>query len=68
MEHIYLAIVLAPLAGAIIAGLAGHLIGRSGAHWVTIIGVGISTVLSLVAYKHLMFDGGEVYNAGFTPG
>ena len=64
MEHIYLAIVLAPLAGAIIAGLAGHLIGRSGAHWVTIIGVGISTVLSLFAYKHLMFDGGEVYNAG----
>ena len=64
MEHIYLVIVLAPLAGAIIAGLAGHLIGRSGAHWVTIIGVGISTVLSLVAYKHLMFDGGEVYNAG----
>ena len=63
MEHIYLAIVLAPLAGAIIAGLAGHLIGRSGAHWVTIIGVGISTVLSLLAYKHLMFDGGEVYNA-----
>ena len=64
MEPIYLAIVLAPLTGAIIAGLAGHLIGRSGAHWVTIIGVGISTVLSLVAYKHLMFDGGEVYNAG----
>ncbi len=63
MEHIYLAIVLAPLVGAIIAGLAGHLIGRSGAHWVTIIGVGISTVLSLLAYKHLMFDGGAVYNA-----
>ena len=63
MEHIYLAIVLAPLVGAIIAGLSGRLIGRSGAHWVTIIGVGISTVLSLVAYKHLMFDGGAVYNA-----
>ena len=63
MEQIYLAIVLAPLVGAIIAGLSGRLIGRSGAHWVTIIGVGISTVLSLVAYKHLMFDGGAVYNA-----
>ena len=63
MEHIYLAIVLAPLAGAIIAGLSGRLIGRSGAHWVTIIAVGISTVLSLLAYKHLMFDGGAVYNA-----
>ena len=62
-EVIYLAIVLAPLAGALIAGLFGRVIGRSGAHWVTIIGVGISTVLSLLAYKHLMFDGGKVYNA-----
>ena len=63
MEHIYLAIVLAPLLGAVIAGLSGRFIGRSGAHWVTIIGVGISTGLSLLAYKHLMFDGGAVYNA-----
>ena len=62
MEHIYLAIVLAPLAGAILAGLGGRFIGRSGAHWVTIIGVGVSTILSLFAYKHLMFDGGQVYN------
>lgn len=63
MKEVYLAIVLAPLAGAVIAGLGGPLIGRSGAHWVTIIGVGISSVLSLFAWKHLMFDGGEVYNA-----
>ena len=62
-DKVYLAIVLAPLLGAVIAGLAGNIIGRRGAHWVTIIGVGISTVLSLLAYKHLMFDGGEVYNA-----
>ncbi|MCY3750409.1 MAG: NADH-quinone oxidoreductase subunit L, partial [Gammaproteobacteria bacterium] len=62
MERIYLAIVLAPLLGAITAGLAGRLVGRSGAHWITIIGVGISSILSLLAYKHLMFDGGEVYN------
>lgn len=58
MERIYLAIVLAPLLGAITAGLAGRLVGRSGAHWITIIGVGISSILSLLAYKHLMFDGG----------
>ena len=63
MEKIYLAIVLAPLCGALIAGLFGKTIGRSGAHWITIIGVGISAILSLIAYKHLMFDGGEVYNA-----
>lgn len=62
MENIYLIIVLAPLVGSLIAGLFGKLIGRSGAHWVTIIGVGISSILSMVAYKHHMFDGAEVYN------
>jgi NADH-quinone oxidoreductase subunit L len=62
MENIYLAIVLAPLTGAIIAGLFGRTIGRSGAHWVAIIGVGVSSILSLVAWKHIVFDGGELYN------
>ena len=62
MENVYLAIVLAPLAAAIAAGLFGRYIGRAGAHWVTIIGVGISFVLSLVALKYLVFDGGESYN------
>lgn len=63
MQSIYLAIVLSPLLGSLIAGLFGKLIGRSGAHWVTIIGVGISSLLSLYAYKHLMFDGGEIFNS-----
>ncbi len=63
MENIYLAIVLAPLLGSVIAGLFGKLIGRSGAHWVTIIAVGISSILSLVAYYHLFYNGGEIYNA-----
>ncbi|MGH8121125.1 MAG: NADH-quinone oxidoreductase subunit L, partial [Gammaproteobacteria bacterium] len=62
MENIYLAIVVAPLAGAMIAGLFGRAIGRSGAHWVTIIGVGISTFLSILAWKHIVMDGGEIYN------
>lgn len=61
-EDIYLAIVLAPLIGSVIAGLFGKLIGRSGAHWITIIGVGISSILSLLAYYHLFYNGGEVYN------
>src|SRR3972149_12083609 len=63
MGTIYLWIVLAPLIGSIIAGLFGKTVGRSGAHWVTIIGVGISCILSLIAYKHIMFDGGEIFNA-----
>ncbi len=62
MEQIYLAIVLAPLIGSIIAGLFGKFIGRSGAHWVTIIGVAISSILSMIAYKHHMFDGAANYN------
>jgi NADH-quinone oxidoreductase subunit L len=62
METIYLIIVLAPLVGSLISGLFGKLIGRSGAHWITIIGVGLSSILSMVAYKHHMFDGAEVYN------
>jgi NADH-quinone oxidoreductase subunit L len=62
VENVYLTVVLAPLVAAIVAGLFGKKIGRAGAHWVTIIGVAISFVLSLVAFKHLVFDGGEPYN------
>ena len=62
METIYLWIILAPLIGSVIAGLFGKSIGRSGAHWVTIIGVGVSCILSLIAYKYIVFDGGEIYN------
>jgi len=63
LESIYLAIPLASLIGAIIAGLFGKAIGRSGAHIVTIAGVGTSFVLSLIAFNHLVFEGGEIYNA-----
>jgi NADH-quinone oxidoreductase subunit L len=62
VANLYLAIVLAPLAAAILAGLFGKRIGRAGAHWVTIIGVAVSFVLSLVVFKDLVFDGGEPYN------
>ena len=47
METVYLTIVLAPLIAAAAAGLFGKTIGRAGAHWVTILGVAISFVLSL---------------------
>ncbi len=62
MENIYLTIVLAPLIGAIIAGLFGKQIGRSGAHWVTIAGVAISFVMSVIVFKDVIFDGAAVYN------
>ncbi len=62
MHSIHLTIVLAPLLAAIIAGLFGHKIGRAGAHWITILGVGLSCLLSLVVLKHLYWDGGEAEN------
>ena len=61
MEGIYLTIALAPLSAAIIAGLFGRQIGRSGAHSVTILGVTVSFVLSLVVLKDVL-DGASVFN------
>ena len=62
MENIYLTIVLAPLIGAIIAGLFSRQIGRAGAHWVTIIGVAISFVLSAFVLKKLVADGMQPFD------
>jgi NADH-quinone oxidoreductase subunit L len=62
MANIYLTIVLAPLVGAIVAGFFGAKIGRAGAHWVTILGVGLSALLSLYVVKLFVFDGQEVFN------
>jgi len=63
LENTLLAIPLAPLLGAIIAGLFGKQIGRIGAHTVTILGVGVSFVLSLVILKQFAIDGADPYNA-----
>ncbi len=62
MQNVYLAIVLAPLIGSVIAGLFGAVIGRSLAHWVTIIGVAISCLLSLVVFNHHVINGATAYN------
>jgi NADH-quinone oxidoreductase subunit L len=56
-----LLIVLAPLAGSMIAGLAGSKVGRAGAHWATIIGVAVSFVGSALVLKDVV-DGAR-FNA-----
>jgi NADH-quinone oxidoreductase subunit L len=60
--NLLLAIPMLPLLGAIIAGLFGRLIGRAGAHWVTIIGVAISCALSISVWKDLVWGGAAPYN------
>jgi len=62
VHGIHLTIVLAPLVAAIIAGLFGRRIGRAGAHWITILAVGLSFVLSVIVLKHLYLDGGQAEN------
>src|SRR5512135_1834863 len=61
MESLYLLVPLAPLAGSIIAGLFGKFIGRTLSHWVTILGVLVSTIASFVIFNDVMagntFDG-----------
>jgi NADH-quinone oxidoreductase subunit L len=62
MQSIYLTIALAPLAAAIIAGLFGKSIGKVGAHSVTILGVGLSCVLSFYVLYQILANGMAPYN------
>jgi NADH-quinone oxidoreductase subunit L len=62
MDSIYLAIPLASLLGAVIAGFFGKQIGRRAAHSVTILGVAVSFVLSLIVLKDVVVDGAAIYN------
>jgi len=66
MESIYLAIPLSALIGSIIAGLFGSVIGRKGAHTITLLGVGISCALSFVVLKHVAIDGNTFYGDVYT--
>ena len=56
--QLYLIVPLAPLAGAILAGLGGRRIGRAGAHWITIIGVAISFAASCVIFADVLKGNG----------
>ena len=61
MQMLYLLVPLAPLAGAILAGLSGKAIGRTGAHIVTILGVAVALGASVLIYQDVAagntFDG-----------
>ncbi|MEN9772255.1 MAG: NADH-quinone oxidoreductase subunit, partial [Pseudomonadota bacterium] len=60
MTSLYLLVALAPLLGAIIAGLFGKQIGRSASHWVTITGVAVSMVASIIVLADVL--AGNVFN------
>ena len=60
---VLLAVPLLPLLASVIAGLGGRLIGRTGAHTIACLAVGVSCLLSLVVLKQVYFDGAPLYDA-----
>ncbi|MEP6608443.1 MAG: NADH-quinone oxidoreductase subunit L [Burkholderiaceae bacterium] len=54
MRGLYLIVPLAPLLGALVAGLGGRIVGRTGAHLITILGVLIATIASFMVLSEVM--------------
>ena len=61
-KSVLLWIVLAPLLGALVAGLFGRRVGRAGAHWVTILGVAASCAMSVYVLWQLAGQGAPAFN------
>ncbi len=54
MKLTYLIVPFAPLIASILAGLFGKKIGRSGAHWLTILGVLVSFIASCIVFADVL--------------
>ena len=63
LTDLYVWVVLAPLIGSVIAGVFGKSIGRAGAHWACILGVGVSTLISGAAFAHIVLEGGAAFES-----
>ena len=70
--NLCLLVPLAPLAGALLAGLLGRTLGRRGSHTVAILGVLVSAVLSGLILQSVLTDhqglAGAVYTWGSSGG
>ncbi len=60
MLNLYLMTALLPLVGALVAGLFGHIIGRTATHRFTIFCVGLSTLLSAYVFNKIVLQSGPV--------
>ena len=65
MKTLYLLVPLAPLAGALIAGFFGRMVGRGGAHWITILSVAISFCGSVAVLLDVL-DGNSFNGDAYT--
>jgi len=60
-SNLLLVVALAPLVGAVVAGLGGNAVGRKGSHRITILGVLVSFIASAIVLKQVI-DGAR-FNA-----
>ena len=70
MQNLYLLVPIAPLLGAILAGLLGHILGRAWTHRITILLVLVSFVASVMIFQDVMAGhtfNGTVYTWMTTP-
>ena len=65
-QNMLLAVPLAPLVGAVVAGLFGKVVGRRGAHTVAILGVLIAFILSAMTLKAVALDGARFNETLYT--
>jgi NADH-quinone oxidoreductase subunit L len=65
-QNMLLVVPLAPLAGAIVAGLFGKAVGRRGAHTAAILGVLIAFILSAMTLKAVALDGARFNETIYT--
>ncbi|OYT84933.1 MAG: NADH-quinone oxidoreductase subunit L [Burkholderiales bacterium PBB6] len=61
-QNLLLTVPLAPLVGSVIAGLFGKSVGRRGSHFLTILGVLVSFIVSVMVLKAVAVDGAR-FNA-----
>lgn len=54
---------LSPLAGGLFAGIGGGLLGRTGSHRITILGVAVSLVCAVLMAKWMFLDNAQTVNA-----
>jgi NADH-ubiquinone oxidoreductase chain 5 len=62
----YLAIIVLPLLGSAISGFFGRKVGTSGAQVITISCIGLTTILSIIAFLEIGLNNTPVFIELFT--
>ena len=62
-QNLLIVLAIAPLVGALVAGLLRNQVGRAGAAGIAIVSVAISFALSCVVFYQLVWGGAPVFNA-----